>query len=165
MTNIHRATDRKRKRVSVRFNISAGGSARIIAHRRTRRYHEQLAETPHWNAPLSCVQEDDQDYWTIIADLEEKLQHEDHKTARTLLADGKSWTSREDPQNYLDEHEDELRLEHVDSLFTRGECTRCGDTVPVFGYYSAYAPAGILVCGACMTDDESEPAGPAILHM
>ena len=45
-----------------------------------------------------------------------------------------------------------------------GLCTRCDDVVPVFGDYVAYTPAGELVCGPCLTDDDGDPAGPAILH-
>ena len=45
-----------------------------------------------------------------------------------------------------------------------GLCTRCEDIVPVFGDYVAFAPAGMVVCGPCLSDGENEMAGPAILH-
>ena len=80
------------------------------------------------------------------------------------LAEGQCWDNEKEAQRHLDEHEDELRLELTEDLFTMGLCERCEDVVPVFGDYVAYAPAGELVCGPCLTEDEREPAGPAILH-
>ncbi|MCY4510636.1 MAG: hypothetical protein OXG35_27305 [Acidobacteria bacterium] len=43
-------------------------------------------------------------------------------------------------------------------------CTECEQVVPVLGDYVPFAPAGMLVCGDCMSSDGDEPAGPAIIH-
>ena len=158
------AARRKRcDRSSVRFTITRWGTPRMIDYRRKRRYRELLAQTPHWSAPLSCEQDDDAD-WIIVARLDPELTHGHHRLRENILAGGQYWASEEEAQRHLDEHEDELHLELTEDLFTMGLCMRCEEVVPVFGDYVAYAPAGELVCGPCLTDDECEPAGPAILH-
>ena len=158
------AARRKRcNRSSVRFTMTRRGTPRMIDYRRKRRYRELLEETPHWNAPLSCKQDDDGD-WIIVARLDPELTHGRHSLQENILAEGQCWDSEEEAQRHLDEHEDQLRLELTEDLFTMGLCTRCEDVVPVFGDYVAYAPAGELVCGPCLTDDDDDPAGPAILH-
>ena len=148
---------------TVRFNITRHGSRRIVEHQRERRYRELLRETPHWDAPLSCIRDDDGD-WIIVARLDPDLTHGRPQLAETHLATGWCWDSEAEAQTYLDEHADELRDELVDDLFTMGVCTRCEAVVPVFGDYVAFGPAGLLVCGPCLTEDECDPAGPAILH-
>ena len=148
---------------TVRFNITRHGSRRIVEHQRERRYRELLRETPHWNAALSCIRDDDGD-WIIVARLDPDLTHGRPQLAETHLATGWCWDSEGEAQTYLDEHADELRDELVGDLFTMGVCTRCEAVVPVFGDYVAFGPAGLLVCGPCLTEDECDPAGPAILH-
>lgn len=150
-------------RSTVRFNITRRGSRRITEHHQKRRYRELLREMPHWDAPLACIQDDDGD-WIIVARLDPDLTHGRAQLAETQLGQGWCWNSEAEAQAHLDDHADELRDELGDDLFTMGICTRCEAVVPVFGDYVPYAPAGSLVCGECLTEDECEPAAPAILH-
>ena len=149
-------------RSTVRFNITARGSRKIIDHLNERRYRELLRETPQWNAELKVEQDDDGE-WIIVGMLPSRCTHGQH-LEKNILGNGYCWDSEDETQEYLDEHEEALRLELVENLFTMGLCTRCEDVVPVFGDYVPFGPAGLLVCGPCLTDDENEPAGPAIVH-
>ena len=150
-------------RSTVRFNITSRGSRRIVDHQNKRRYRELLRKTPHWNAELKVEQDDDAD-WIIVGLLASRWTHGQHGLEKSILGNGYCWDHEHEAQEHLDEHEDELRLELTENLFTMGLCTRCEEVVPVFGDYVPFGPAGLLVCGPCLSDDESEPAGPAILH-
>ncbi len=157
-----RPTPARLDRSTVRFNVTRCGTRRIIEHRRKRRYRELLREMPQWNVPLSCIQDDDGD-WIIVARLDPDLTHGRPQLAETQLGPW-CWDTEAEAQAHLHEHDEELRDELVDDLFTMGICARCEAVVPVFGDHFPYAPAGSLVCGDCLTEDEGEPAGPAILH-
>ena len=150
-------------RSTVRFNITNRGSRRIVDHQNKRRYRELLRETPHWNAELKVEQDDDAD-WVIVGLLPSQWIHGHHGLEKNILGNGYCWDNEDDAQEYLDQHGDELRLELTENLFTMGLCTRCEDVVQVFGDYVPFGPVGLLVCGPCLSDDENEPAGPAILH-
>ena len=148
---------------NVRFNITSRGSRRIVDHRNRRRYRELLRETPQWNAELKVEQDDDAD-WIIVGLLPPRWTHGRYGLEKNILGNRYCWDSEDEAQAYLDEHDDELRLELTEDLFTMALCTRCEDVVPVFGDYVPFGPAGLLVCGPCLSDGENEPAGPAILH-
>ena len=150
-------------RSTVRFNITRQGSSRIIEHQRKRRYRDLLRDMPHWDAPLACIQDDDGD-WIIVARLDPDLTHGRPQLAETQVASGWCWDSEAEAQAHIDEHAEELRDELVDDLFTMSLCTHCEAVVPVFGDYVAFGPAGLLVCGECLSVDGDEPAAPAILH-
>lgn len=155
---------RRPSRSGVRFEISNRGSRRVIEHRNQREYENLLREMPHWNAELQVRQDEDGD-WVIAAKLPSELTHGQHEIEETQLGEGQYWDNKSEAQAYLTEHEDDLRLELTESLFTMGICTRCDAVVPVFGNYVQYSPAGMLVCGPCLSDDDNcEPSGPAILH-
>ena len=160
MLSTSRPTPARLDRSTVRFNITLCGSRRIIEHRRKRRYRELLREMPHWDAPLACIQDDAGD-WIIVVRLDPSLTHGRPQLAETQVSSW-CWDTEAEAQAHLDNHDEELRDELVDDLFTMGICTECEAVVPVFGDYVPYAPAGSLVCGDCRTKDE--PAGPAILH-
>ena len=150
-------------RSTIRFNIANRGIRRIADHRNRRRYRELLRETPQWNAELKVEQAAAAD-WIIVALLCPQWTHGRHGLERNILGNGYCWDSEDEAWEYLDQHDDELRLELVENLFTMGLCTRCEDIVPVFGDYVAFASAGMVVCGPCLSDGENETAGPAILH-
>lgn len=150
-------------RSTVRFNITSRGSRRIVDHHNKRRYQELLRETPQWNAELKVEQDDDAD-WIIVGLLPPEWTHGRCGLEKNVLGNGHCWDSENEAQEYLDEHGDELRMELVEDLFTMALCTRCEDVVLVFGDYVPFGPAGLPVCGPCRSDDEDEPAGPAILH-
>lgn len=148
---------------TVRFNITSRGSQRVVEHQNKRRYHQLLRETPQWNAELKAERDDDGD-WVIVGLLPSRWTHGHHGLEKNVLGNGYCWDEEHEAREWLDEHADELRDKLVDELFTMGLCTRCEDVVPVFGDYVPYAPAGRLVCGGCLSEDEHEPATPAILH-
>ena len=150
-------------RSTVRFNITARGSRKIVDHRNERRYRELLRQTPQWDAELKVERDDDGD-WIIVGMLPSRWTHGQYGLEKNILGNGYCWDNENEAQEYLDEHDDELRLELTENLFTMALCTRCEDVVPVFGDYVPYAPAGSLVCGDCLSDDEEEPAAPAIIH-
>lgn len=148
---------------TVRFNITSRGSRKIVDHHNKRRYRELLRETPHWNAELKVEQDEDGD-WIIVGLIPSRWTHGRYGLEKNVLGNGCCWDSENEAQAHLDDHAEELRDELVDDLFTVGICTRCEAVVPVFGDYVPYAPAGSLLCGECLSEDEDEPAGPAILH-
>lgn len=150
-------------RSTVRFNITARGSRKIVNHRNERLYRELLRETPQWNAELEVEHDDDGD-WIIVGILPPRWTHGRYVLEKNVLGSGYCWDSEDEALEYLEEHDGELRLELTESLFTMGLCTRCEEVVPVFGDYVPFAPAGLLVCGSCLSDDDNEPAGPAIIH-
>ena len=158
-------TPRRPDRSTVRFTMTSRGTPRIIEHRNRRHYRELLRETPQWNADLQVEQDDDGD-WVIVALLPSRWTHGQHGLEKNVLGSGHCWDTEDEAQQHLDEHEDELRLELVEDLFTMALCTRCDAVVPVFGDYVPFAPAGMLVCGPCLSGNENDPdpPGPAILH-
>ena len=150
---------------SVRFNITGRGTKRIREHLDRREYERQLREMPHYEADLAVKQDEDGD-WVIVAQLEPSLTHGRFGLDERQLGQTFCWDTEEEARDHLAEHEDELRMELVEDLFTMGLCTRCEAVVPVFGDYVPYGPAGSLVCGPCLSGDEDDPdgAGPAIIR-
>ena len=142
----------------------AGRSKQTVEEANRRLYRELLQETPHWHAPLT-VEEDEEGDWVIVARLDSRLTHGNHRLEKNTLGEGKYWETREEAQTHLAGHESTLRLELTEDLFTMALCTVCERVVPVFGDYFPYAPAGMLVCGECRSDDDDpDQAGPAIIH-
>ena len=157
-------TQRRRPdRDSVRFHIGAHGSERMTEYRNRQRYKEVLREMPHWEAELEVRKDQDGD-WSIVALLPPDLRHGQHWLGENELAGDLCWHTAEEARAHLEEHEDELRLELCEDLFTMGICTSCETVVPVFGNYVAFGPAGSLVCGECLTTDDTDPAEPGIIH-
>lgn len=150
-------------RSGVRFNISHRGSRKVIEHQNRRQYRELLRHTPQWSAELQ-VELDQDDDWIIVGILPPALTHGQYSLEKNTLGNGYCWGDEQEARQYLDEHEDELRIELTEDLFTMGLCSQCESVVPVFGDYVPFAPAGLLYCGDCLSDDKDEPAAPAILH-
>ena len=150
-------------RNTVRFQIGPQGSERMVEYRNRQEYRRLLGELPHWDAKLD-VRRDDDGSWSIVGRLEPDLCHGQHSLQENELGGNTYWDTADEARAHMAEHEDRLRLELCEDLFTMGLCTSCGAVVPVFGNYVPFAPAGNLVCGECLTTDDGDPAAPAIIH-
>ena len=151
-------------RAGVRYTITECGTPRMQEYRNRQEYRALLRETPHHDAALG-VEQDGGD-WMIVAGLEPALTHGQSRMEKTGLGGGQVFDTETQARRHLDAHEDELRMELVEDLFTMGLCAGCGSVVPVVGDYVAYSPAGMLACGPCQSREacEADAPRPAILH-
>ena len=140
---------------TVRFNIGLEGTKRIQEHRRERQYQRMLRETSEFATDLRCAQDDDGD-WVIA------LDQDDNETIRAISND--YWTTRAEAEEYLMNHEEEVRMDYLEGLFSRGECTQCSNIVLVLGNYVPYDPAGMLWCSGCLSDLNEEPTPAGIVR-
>ena len=133
-----------------------GSGTRSVADARREQYHALLQLTPHWGSKIAVRQDDDGD-WVIVATLDADLCDGAEHRREHGLGGNLCWDTEDEAQEYLDEHEDELRLELCEDLFTMGTCTECDDVVPVLGDYVPFAPNGVLLCGVCRGGEDGTP--------